>query len=105
MTEGIDTTADPNPAKLERVRSVGAIVTDLVDGFRDTRALAHALDLAAQGLPDAAKGSAIQALAAAIEGRLGRLDGLLEELGQRVPAAREPASRPVVIAALAETAR
>ena len=105
MTGHTDTAADPYPEKLERVRSMAAIVPDLVDGFRGTRELVHTLHLAAEGLPDAAKGSAIQALTAAIEGRLDRLDRLLEELGKWVPAKREPASRPVAIAALAETAR
>jgi hypothetical protein len=105
MTGHTDTAADPSPEKLERVRSVGEIVPDLVDGFRDTRALVHTLHLAAEGLPDAAKGSAIQALTAAIEGRFDRLDRLLEELEKCVPAGKEPASQPISIAALAETAR
>ena len=105
MTGDTDTTAGADPEKLERVRSVAAIVPDLVDGFRDTRTLVHTLHLAAEGLPDAAKGSAIQALTAAIEGRLDRLDQLLEELGKCVPAKKEPASQPISIAALAETAR
>ena len=105
MTRDDETTADPYPEKLERVRSVAEIVPDLVDGFRDTQALVHTLHLAAEGLPDTADGSAIQALAAAIEGRLGRLERLLEELGKCVPARKEPASQPISIAALAETAR
>ena len=105
MTGDTDTAAEPYPEKLERARSVAAIVPDLVDGSRDARALVHTLHLAAEGLPDAAKCSAIQALAAAIECRLDRLDRLLEELGKSVPEKKEPASQPVAIAALAETAR
>jgi ABC-type transporter Mla subunit MlaD len=105
MTGDTDTTAGAGPEKLERVRSAAAIVPDLVDGFRDTRTLVHTLHLAAAGLPDAAKGSAIQALTAAIEGRLDQLERLLEELGKCVPAKKEPASQPISIAALAETAR
>jgi hypothetical protein len=100
-----DTTADQDPEKLGRVRSVAAIVPDLVDGFRDTQALVHTLHLAAEGLSDAADGSAIKALAAAIEGRLDRLDRLLQELGKCVPARQAPASQPISIAALSETAR
>ena len=105
MTGDTDTTADPDPEKLERARNVASIVPDLVDGFRDTQSLVHTLHLAAEGLPDTADGSAIQALAAAIEGRLDRLDRLLEELGKCIPARKEPASQPILIAALAETAR
>jgi hypothetical protein len=99
------TTADPNPEMLARVRNVATIMPDLIDGFSDTQALVHTLRLAAEGLPDAADGSAIRALVAAIEGRFDRLDRLLAELAKCVPARREPASSSIPIAALAETAR
>ena len=81
MTRDDETTADPYPEKLERVRSVAEIVPDLVDGFRDTQALVHTLHLAAEGLPDTADGSAVQALAAAIEGRLAGSSGCWRSWG------------------------
>jgi hypothetical protein len=52
MTGHTDTTADPFPEKPEHIRSVAAIVSDLVDGLRE-RGVGATLHLAAEGLPDA----------------------------------------------------
>ena len=96
MIRDYETTADPYPEKLERVRSVAEIVPDLVDGFRDTQALVHTLHLAAEGWPTA-DGSAIQALAAAIEGLVLAGSSGCWTSWSMFRVRKEPASQPISI--------